>query len=72
MVELQPLPGDKLPEGLPDVGTVSGVGEEMVIRQVNCDLSKVSMFGFDRAEYRCDPDILRSEPKVQIFEPGRL
>ena len=73
MVELQPLPENHFSDYLPDVGTVTGTGEGRVMRRVNRDLSKVSMFGFDRAEYHRDPvDLLRCDPKDQIFESSRL
>jgi len=73
MIELQPLPENHFSDDLPDVGTVSVAEETRVRRQVNCDLSKVSMFRFDRAEYHGDPvDLVRSDPKDRMFESVRL
>jgi hypothetical protein len=66
-IKIRPLPTIRLPNGPPDAGTGSEAGR--VVRHVNRDLSKVSMFGYDGLEWRDDPlGTPRNEPKHRIFE----
>ena len=58
MVKSQPLPGDWLPEGLPDISTGIEVGQ--LARHINGYLLKISMFGCDGSECIGDPiNVLR-------------
>ena len=66
-IEDQPLFKDPFSEGLAQVSVDMSVGK--VVRQINRDSSKVSVFWCDGPECKGDPvDAHASRPKNRIFE----